>query len=222
MRWGEAEYLAVSLRPVLAVGVRQHMSCIEWARFGPATWAPAKVPDVDVARPARCRRCGGLAKQGGRIFLHGHGVRTRGVVLPGLGDDLPRTGTCWTRRYRCIRCEALVTVLPPGVLPHMLYSLLAIVRAFILVVEEPIGQGVDHETAYRCQGRWPTMRWTKPWPYRWRALGRWAARIQQWWPGRVATDLSTLLVGGITEAGDDLCALLGWAVASHVRCGAAM
>jgi hypothetical protein len=113
-------------------------------------------------------------------------------------------------------------VLPPGVLPHHLYSLMAIVRAWVLVVAEPIGQGVDHATAYRCQGRLPSTSWTKPWPYRWRSLDRWAGRLGGWWPGRVATDVQALLVGFLQEAGDDLHAILGRAAASHVRCGEAM
>jgi len=114
------------------------------------------------------------------------------------------------------------TVLPPGVLPCHLYSLMAIVRAWVLVAAEPVGQGVDDPLAYAVQGRKQATSWTKPWPYRWRSLDRWASRIEAWWPGRAATDCHALLVGFVSEAGDDLHAILGRATASHVRCGAAM
>lgn len=131
-------------------------------------------------------------------------------------------GACWARRYRCTVCHHVPTVLPAGVLPCHLYTVMAIVRAFILVVAEPLGQGVNHELAYAVQGRRPTTCWTKPWPYRWRSLERWAAHVDGWWPGRAATDLHALLAGFGIEAGDDLHAILGRATASHVRCGAAM
>ncbi len=194
----------------------------EWSRLGPPSWHPDHLPDVDLVRPACCPSCGTLAIRGRQIFLHGHGRRTRRVVLPAVpGQDL-RIGLCWVRRYRCTLCGTVTTVLPPGVLPRHLYSLMAIVRAFILVVAEPVGQGADDRLAYAVQGMKATTSWTKPWSYRWRSLDRWAARVDRWWPGRVAIDLHALLVGFLLEAGDDLTAILGRATASHVCCGGAM
>gem|GEM_PF-4093823 len=163
-----------------------------------------------------------MARRGLKIDLHGHGKRVRSVVLPAVPGDDRRVGLCWARRYRCTRCDHVPTVLPPGVLPCHLYSLMAIVRAWVLVAAEPVGQGVDDPLAYAVQGRKQATSWTKPWPYRWRSLDRWASRIEAWWPGRAATDCHALLVGFVSEAGDDLHAILGRATASHVRCGAAM
>lgn len=42
-------------------------------------------PPVAAARPPRCPSCQTQAVDGGRINLHGHGVRTRSVVI--LGRD---------------------------------------------------------------------------------------------------------------------------------------
>lgn len=182
----------------------------------------SRVPDVDAARPPCCPHCKALAKSGGRIWLQGHGVRSRGVVDPGLGADRERTMSCWARRYRCAVCTATCTVLPPGVLPRLWYSLVAIVRALVLVVAEPVGQGVDDRTAYACQGRDPPPCWRAPWPYRWRSLDRWECRLAQWWPGRAVTSAHALLAGFIVEVGDDLEAILGRAAASHARWEVAM
>jgi len=99
---------------------------------------------------------------------------------------------------------------------------MAVVRAFLLVTTEPIGQGVDHDLAYQCQGMKPGAAWTKPWPYRWRSLDRWAAQVEAWWPGRAVSHVQALLAGFISEAGDDFHHILGRASASHVRRGVLM
>ncbi len=157
------------------------MQSTEWERLGPVSWDPDQLPDIDLLRPPSCLGCGALARQGVKIDLHGHGVRIRSVVLPALPGEDRRVGTCWARRYHCTKCGHTPTVLPPGVLPCHLYSLMAIVRAWILVVAEPVGQGVDDRLAYAVQGWKPATSWTKPWPYRWRSLDRWAARVEAWW-----------------------------------------
>jgi hypothetical protein len=130
--------------------------------------------------------------------------------------------TCWARRYRCVACGVTCTVLPVGVLPRLWYSLAAIVRALVLVVAEPVGQGVDERTAYACQGRSPPPSWNTCSPYRWRSLDRWKRRLAQWWPSRVVTSAHALLVGFIAEAGDNLEAILRRATASHACWGEAM
>ncbi len=155
----------------------QQMQDIEWADIGPHRWQPEALPDVDDVRPHHCSRCGSPAKEGGRVVLHGHGHRGREVVIhPAVGDSAELVVECWSRRYRCTRCGAVPTVLPPGVLPRFLYSALAIVTAFWLVEAAPVGQGLTEAEAYAVQGMYRCPRWTKPWPYRWRSLDRWRAR----------------------------------------------
>ncbi len=200
----------------------QHMEGIEWADIGPHCWQPEALPDVDDVRPRRCRRCGSPAKEGGRIVVQGHGHPGRQVVvLPAVGDQADLVAECWSRRYRCTRCHAVPTVLPPGVLPRFLYSALAIVAAFWCTEAGPVGQGLTDAEAYAVQGMYPRPCWTKPWPYRWRSLDRWRARIPAWWPG--VQDASGLLVELLRRAGcRDFQRVLAVSVRSHARWGAAM
>ena len=198
------------------------MQHIEWEAWAPAHWRPEALPEVDDVRPHCCPRCGGLAKEGGRVFLQGHGCRQRQVVVhPAVEGHGPLVVECWSRRYRCTRCKAVATVLPRGVLPRFLYSVMAMVHAFVLVAKKPLGEGLSHEDAYHIQGMRSLLGWKKPWPYRWRSLDRWRKRIGEWWAG--IGDASELLVELLRRAGSGgLREMLAVAVASHVRWGAAM
>lgn len=198
------------------------MEGIEWADIGPHRWHREMLPDVDDVRPRRCPQCGSPAKEGDRIVLHGHGHRGREVVVqPAVGDQDALVVECWSRRYRCTACGAVPTVLPPGVLPRFLYSALAIVTAFWLTEAAPVGQDLTDAEAYAVQGMYPCPRWTKPWPYRWRSLDRWRARLPSWWPGN--EDSSQLLVELLRRAGRvDLRSVLAVSVPSHACWGAAM
>ena len=155
-------------------------------------------------------------------MLHGHGHRQREVVVrPAVGDQEALVVECWSRRYRCTNCSAVLTVLPPGVLPRFLYSALAIVTAFWVTEAAPVGEERTHAEAYAVQGMYRRPRWTKPWPYRWRSLDRWRARLPQWWPG--VQDASGLLVELLRRAGcRDLRRVLAVSVRSHAQWGAAM
>lgn len=142
-------------------------------------------------------------------------------------DGAPALTECWSRRYRCTRCGAVHTVLPVGVLPRFLYSVFAIAWAFALVAARPVGHGQSHAAAYDAQGMNATRGWTKPWPFRWRSLDRWRARLPVWWPAW--SDIEALLVGlrrrsgeGIGAGTDAAAALLEAAARSHVRWGRAM
>ncbi len=144
-------------------------------------------------------------------------------MLPAIADEPAEVGECWVRRYRCTRCSAVLTVLPRGVLPRFLYSGLAIVVAFVLTAARPVGRGLSDAEVYDRQGMYRCRRWTKPWPYRWRSVDRWASKIGAWWPGLAADSIEDLLIGLLRRAGTEAFApLLGAAVASHVRWGAAM
>lgn len=154
--------------------------------------------------------------------MHGHGVRTRSViVLPAL-DGRAGLVECWCRRYRCTNCRVVLTVLPVGVMPRYLYSAFAIVWAFSLVAAEPAGHGLTHALAYKRQGMNRVRRWHRGVDWRWRSVDRWAAQIGTWWPGLPGT-VEALLFGLIRRAGStDPPALLAAAAGSHVRWGSAM
>ncbi len=162
-------------------------------------WAAPRLderPDVDDVRPVRCRRCRCPARHGARIVVHGHGVRFRLVVVwPTADGERPKLGECWQRRYRCTACLAVMVVLPRGVMPRYLYSAGAIVVAWLLTAEPPVGEGSSDAEAYERQGMYRQTRWTDAQPYRWRSLDRWAALAGAWWPSLADGGLHALLVG---------------------------
>lgn len=192
---------------------------------GPVSWSPSEILDVDDVRPAWCRVCRHPARDGTRIVLHGHGVRSRQVVVaPARGQQPAVVTECWTRRFRCTNCCAVLVVLPRGVMPRYLYSVPAIVLALWLTAESPVGGGLSDADAYARQGMYRTTGWTGAWPYRWRSLDRWAAvAVQTWWPSASATAVSALLVTFAERSGTGDCEhMLEVAVAMHVRWGGAM
>ncbi len=201
----------------------QHLDSIVWDGCVPVAWNPNQLPDVDDVRPCRCWRCLAPARTGTRIVLHGHGIRLRNVLVPpALDDGRPTLEECWSRRYKCQNCQAVLTVLPVGVMPRFLYSAFAILSALFLVAERPIGEGLTDEEAYDRQGMNPIRGWNvMSENYRWRSIGRWVARIETWWP--FATDSETLLTALLRRAGcRDHEPMMAAAIRSHVRWGAAM
>jgi hypothetical protein len=93
----------------------------------------ARLPSVDEVRPAACTCCGAASRPlGGRIVLHGHGIRRRDQWGPPDGVARPEVGEVAGRRYRCTACHALLLVLPRGMLRRRLYSAAAIALALAL------------------------------------------------------------------------------------------
>ncbi len=158
------------------------------------------------------------------MILHGHGIRTRWVVVPPALGVFPAAGQlveCWQRRYRCTACGAVCVVLPRGVLPRFLYTVAAIVLAILLVADPPLGDGLSDAAAYARQGLFAKLSTYAEEPYRWRSLDRWAARAAQWWSGW-SGDLAALLLLFIERARtSDRADILNVAVAHHVRWAAA-
>lgn len=200
------------------------MESIGTAPGAPGFWHPDQVPGVDDVRPKRCEACKQPARLGGRVLLQGHGVRKRSVVVPPAVRRLAeRMADCWVRRYRCVSCGAVPTVLPRGVMPRYLYSAGAIVVAFFLGAARPVGEGLSDEAAYARQGMFGKTCWQDGDSYRWRSLDRWAECASRWWPARAAGGPSSLLVSFLERAGTGgLDALVEAAVLSHVRWGLAM
>lgn len=163
----------------------------------------------------------------GKLVLHGHGKRTRQVVvLAAMGsDDFAQVVECWQRRFRCTACRAILVVLPKGVLPRYLYSVGAIIYAFFLVEEPPVGDGLSQAEAYDRQGmlRDVTARAFSEPGYRWRSLQRWAGCAENWWTDWTGEAPSTLLLLFVERAGhQSRCAAVDVGVSSHVQGGIAM
>src|SRR5580698_6077419 len=110
---------------------RSHGSVIQSA-IDLKSWI-ARTPTVAEARPAVCLGCKAAScPVGGRIQLHGHGVRQRQVRgPPGPGEDAA-VALITGRRYRCVPCGAVFLVVPREVLPRRQYSAAAIGLALAL------------------------------------------------------------------------------------------
>ena len=168
------------------------MQNIEWICSWLGSLCPEEIPAVDDVQPKRCAKCQQPVRRGKRVVLHGHGVRTRMVVVApvlllvaAVGGDPAQVLECWERRYRCTACGAILVVLPKGVMPRYLYSAAAIVAAFFLVAKQPVGQGLSQAEAYDRQGmlRGATSRAFSDPGYYWPSLKRWAARARCRWTG---------------------------------------
>ena len=177
------------------------------------------------------RRC--PARSEGRIVLQGHGLRFR-LVVQANDDDDRSASFAWVsiRRFRCTTCGTCCSVGPPEVLPRHAYSLLAILTAWLLALNPPLGDGLDQVAVYDRQGvdrgaRTPRVERGRSGVRRWRSLARWASRIPSWWPARpvVGTrwrDTAEALLIGFVAGGSGRDGLRARAVAAHASSGAVM
>jgi len=93
----------------------------------------ARMPLVDEVRPARCPVCDGASREPGRtLSVVGHGTRQRQLRGPLALAAAPTVEVIEVRRYRCMRCDAVLTVVPREVEPRRHYTRPAIVLALAL------------------------------------------------------------------------------------------
>lgn len=126
-------------------------------------------PTVEEARPGQCPRCAAAGRPlGGPLGLHGHGLRDRQVRGPLDVAAASTTAVIACRRYLCVECGAVITVVPRGIEPRRHYGRAAICLALALWA-----LGGQPTTVVRARvGAWPSREATS-----WRALRRWAATI---------------------------------------------
>lgn len=123
-------------------------------------------PSVEAVRPSHCPGCGIAARgDGGALRLHGHGRRTRSLWGPLEPGDDERLHDILGRRYRCVRCAAVMLVVPRGVVPRRLYGASAIALALCLwgLLGQSVGSVRDQVSAWKvvgatAWGRWATLR----------------------------------------------------------------
>jgi len=128
----------------------------------------AQTPTVAEARPAACLCCNAAScPVGGRIQIHGHGLRERQVRGPlGPGEKAVTVGVLG-RRYLCVVCGAVFLVVPREVLPRRQYSAAAIgfalavwglvkatARAVRLLISPSTVLGFDAMTGWVTLRRW--------------------------------------------------------------------
>jgi len=88
---------------------------------------------VDEVRPGRCPACGATGRPlGGRLGLHGHGLRERHQWGPADLGAVPAVIGILLRRYQCQPCGAIVVVGPRGLLGRRLYSAGTVAMALAL------------------------------------------------------------------------------------------
>jgi hypothetical protein len=136
----------------------------------------------------------------------------------------------WTWRFICRLCGGTCSVSPDEVLKRHRYALSAILTAWFLGVAKPVGDGKADAEVYALVGvdrRLPGPEAMRAGGTRWRSLGRWAARIEGWWPARPVVGSSwrrraaSLLAGFVPGEGDRGAAIRR-AVVAHTAGGTAM
>lgn len=129
---------------------------------------------VDAARPSACVGCKAASRPVGQpLGLHGHGVRERQLRGPVAVGRAPEIITVVVRRYRCRHCGAVMTIVPRGVIPKMLYAAGPIALALFLY-------GVELLPTREVRSRvspWKIVGESTGWP----SLRRWLAAPARMW-----------------------------------------
>jgi ferredoxin len=144
-----------------------------------------RLPTVEAARPVRCPGCGAPgAPSGGRLILHGHGLRDRILLGPKSATEVP------TRRYHCMRCDAVVVVCPAELRRRHRYGAVVIAAA---LARWALGRVPAHRVreelgAFTVVGDEACRDWA--------SLRRWARAGPTLWPrARPTRDGSPLSLG---------------------------
>jgi len=144
------------------------------------SWAK-RLPSVEEARPGRCPWCGVASRPTGeKLQLHGHGLRERqlrGPLEPGGGAALI---VLLVRRYLCLVCGGIATVVPRGVLRGWLFSASAIALALALFGIE----GMSEAEVRKRTSPWMVVGATAA--EGWLSLRRWIRAIRA---GRLFSDV---------------------------------
>ena len=125
------------------------------AAVGIKAWI-AKLPGVEEVRPAQCVGCGTASRpMGEKLAVHGHGLlerQLRGVLEVGAE---PGVVVLSVRRYACLACKAVMTVVPAGMLARRLYSAPSIALALHLWLLAGLSDRAvrDQVCAWRVRGR---------------------------------------------------------------------
>ena len=126
-----------------------------------------RLPTVEEARPGHCPCCASASRPiGGLLGLHGHGLRDRQVRGPPAITAPSAMLMIACRRYLCVTCGAVLTVVPLGIEPRRHYGRAAICLALALWA---LGGQPTVRVRDRV-GNWMSYATTS-----WRAVRQWAA-----------------------------------------------
>jgi len=112
---------------------------------------------VEELRPPFCTHCGQLSREGGKVWVQGHGFYSRQVCGLSAGWIV-----IWVRRYLCRKCGRTMSFLPDWLHPWRWYGATVIMEALYryLILEETV-HNISHHFG-RSASEWRTLR-------RWRA-----------------------------------------------------
>lgn len=167
---------------------------VEWER---------ELPSVSAVRPASCTGCARASRPvGGALRLHGHGTRTRDRWGPPTRGVKAEVGELRVRRYRCVDCHAITTVVPRGLLRRHLYLPGAIAVALALWADAMPASAVRTRLSpwtirgHSARGWRSLRRWTDrpPWPIPALPTDRRAraARVAGWLAAHATSSAATL------------------------------
>jgi hypothetical protein len=133
-------------------------------------WAE-EIPPAEQVRPGQCSKCGAASRPPGEpLVLVSHGLRERQVRGPAAPGAEPETRMVRVRRYRCLRCGGLTTVLPRGLTARRHYSASAIGLALCLHGLRGLSVGETRQRVCTWPVGFETERWT--------TLPKWIAAIE--------------------------------------------
>lgn len=132
-----------------------------------------RLPTADEVRPGQCPACGEASRPaGGRIVLHGHGLRARDQWGPPDATAPPEVIEVVCRRYACQDCGAIILVVPGGILRRRLYSATAIALALAI-------WSIEEQTPAEVRARVSPWRIVGPTAAAaWASLHRWAEAVR--------------------------------------------
>jgi len=131
-----------------------------------------QAPAAERVRPPCCSRCGAASRPPGKaVVLVSHGLRERQVRGPAGPFGEPETRLVRVRRYRCLRCGGLTTVLPRGLTARRHYSASAIGMALCLYGLQGLSVGETRQRVCTWSLGFETERWT--------TLPKWVAAIDE-------------------------------------------
>jgi hypothetical protein len=153
---------------------------------------------ASAVRPKCCSGCGAAGCPHGKaVVLVGHGTRERQVRGPGFPGEVPKVLVVRVRRYRCLRCGAITTVLPLGLVARRYYSSSAIGLAMFLYGVRR--QAMQHVRQVVCAWRASFES-----PQQWNTLGKWLkavgeqrlyCRVRPWPPSYVPRQQAERVAG---------------------------
>lgn len=162
--------------------------------------------------------------------MHGDGITHRRVPWPILeaGELIVRWLVVVGRRFRCPECLSTRRVTHPGLRHGATYGSAMVAALLYVVASSPLGQGLDHNDAFRLvhDRDLPISERARSGRARWSSIRRWLRSPQRIWPAMAVPSGTTqrrtdAIIAGF-GIGHPLHEVLDAAVAAHAHGGLAM